>query len=262
MNISRSFPVIVEVSAEGPVNPSFELPDGRPTDLYEGLYHQATHPALDRLELGLPITTSPADDRDALAHNEGALFRSNRSGSYRLYQARPGEELAQPVGAEANQAFALLHDGRLVTLQEGKLHLEDKGLQLGRIRPEQLAAGEAVYLGGPDGIHRFEPDSRSLERLSDEAAQHLTLQGDRLAYLGFQGIMEIADEGPELVAAGSPLLCHDLSYSPDGSRLLLTSGDWSPDGSLYQTQVHVVDRETGLYHRIPAPDRVMAITPK
>lgn len=180
----QRFPILLEV-------PQPCIDQGRPADLYQAEYSQASEPALDRVHRLRALVDSSSDERHPIALSDGSVgyhSERERAGLYRLQDG-----LARPVllrndidsfAARADgKEWAFVADDSLYRVTSGQ---SPRSQEMGQRVPRHLAYTPEgrLLMADRDALHRLEPDG-SLTELARGTFEQFSVSrdGGQLVYL-------------------------------------------------------------------------------
>ncbi len=256
----KRIPLLLEV-------PQPCIDQGRPADLYQADYYQASEPALDRVHRLRALADSSSDERHPIPLSDGSVgyhTERERAGLYRLQDG-----LARPVllrndidnfAARADgKEWAFVADDSLYRVAPGR---SPRGQELGQRVPRHLAytAEGQLLMADREALHRLEPEGTLVELARGTFEQFsLSRDGSQLVYLrpdadGCQlRVIDFHTGSDRLVKHSSgEARVYDYpeyrrpTFTPDGSRILyaVTSldGSW---GAPLHCDLRVVSAEGG-----------------
>jgi len=254
------FPILLARSDEGYLDAAGRaIPDGHPADICLAEYVEAESIDRDAVLVLRPLAPSPADDRDPTWMPDGRIaFISDRDGEDRLYATRPGQSRPDLlVDANGVRSACFAPDGReMAYLVEGP-----EGCALWRAEPDSTQAARVAIEGAchiayaPDGktllvqrqgppevlgLYALDLAGGDVTRLVKGDAHHGTFSPDgrTLAFIRADAEAEslclrnLATGDERVLVEAVPEGVLDMSFTPDGSRILVHAGMERHEGTL------------------------------
>lgn len=230
-------------------------------DIYQGEYVQATDPEGDHIVLGSAVCPSPALELGPTMAPDGRVaFFSDREGDWKVYAGKPGQEKPSvlldrddvvdvrfsPDGEQ--MAFITAKDGWDMGLWLARPDgSEARPVPLGKLEPweaQYSPDGRSLLFTSfdfnpeTDGLYQLDLNSLKTKQLAqgDLWTPCLSPDGKSAAYVEFGSEantvlrLDLETGQKRALVEECPGLASSLCFSPDASRLILTTMEYERNG--------------------------------